>query len=443
MAAQANNATPVTIPGFARDNHSLVLNPYVAMSTTRAWTAHGYQCVPGELKGKALIFLLLFFEIFKLKKLGYNKNKCFELLVATIAHIKNRTSLDLFEMLVYINTKALSTISNYYSQLKHFMLFIYKSEQVSRTIALPRMNTKSKEDVLTAFFLFITHMSKRKSTVRGLIWEYVFERSFLREKRLHRGSILQIVSAAKFFSRIALGNPHDDTMHLDTLLFNGLNNNLMSAKKASMPFDSFRTAHEIVKNFLLSTDDTTEFLGYVLHTSLFFALRTNKAFLVTAEDFDFYNENDQYCPDIPSDISSVNLRVQNYKNQKYVDDEKVISVLSIPELDYFDPVRVIARFCITDFSQISLSSLYKLLQQRLKSFWINNTDLYEKNKDKRFSIGSFRVTTMMMMNAQNISIEDMKSLTFHRSAVLENIYLTKSRKHSQRRYAVAMKKALM
>ena len=135
-------------------------------------------------------------------------------------------------MMVYINTKALSTISNYYSQLKHFMLFIYKSEQVSRTIALPRMNTKSKEDVLTAFFLFITHMSKRKSTVKGLIWEYVFERSFLREKRLHRGSILQIVSAAKFFSRIALGNPHDDTMHLDTLLFNGLKRSYEAQKVA-------------------------------------------------------------------------------------------------------------------------------------------------------------------------------------------------------------------
>ena len=383
----------------------------------------------------------LFFLVLSLKESGYNANQVNRKLTDEVLSFSAHVNFDLLKIFIHMNAIKLSTIRTYFSHLRIFLRYLYRSKTISAKVKFPTIDLNTKSDMLQIFLYFCFFCHLEVISLRTTIWKYLFCKSFssTEKSNLSRNSIVTYCSGLIYFGKMFFFSVESDFPDIEGKFIRKLNATLLSANKATKPFDSYVTLQKFCQWGFKSSILQDKNFFFHLWMGFLFCLRPGAAFNLTLDDFTFFNGEGHLVDEVPYRISSVFLTVSSYKNRKFIDDTKVISMTSIPKLGILNPTRMILEFVHLDWSKLKKYSRYDYFHLKLNEFWKSHPELKRKNRNKKLSLGSPRMTMICLLEEMNLTIDEMRKITFHRSDCLQNVYLQKKKNTAQRKFVKKLK----
>ena len=334
-----------------------------------------------------------------------------------------------------LNSVEYSTIKNYISGLRQIIIFIRESRTYNKYI-----NTSisiATQFNAVAVFIDCIHKIHLKEDFIDIFWDFVLHKITMAQRKVQRNTVPNYWSAAQFFFQLYTSNTPYETPKLTKKALGKLKRMLPHYHQAADPLDSPHTVSTFVQEGINSTAIDENLYFYAATWFGFLAvLRPSEAYRLTQDNFTFFDQNEEEIKDIDSpEISKLLITIFQYKNRYHIDDTKTIMLDNWPQARILNPLHMCKILLKNQGNTNHLANAYKTWHGRWKTFWKRHPEKHAKNYKRKITVGSIRNTSMIFMNNKlNLTPEEMKRLTFHRSDVLQQEYLLKDIRDTQQKY---------
>ena len=383
----------------------------------------------------------LFIHINRHKRAGQTIAAIRALLFPSLRVFNNQTKIPMFKLLLHLNHIQAPSINNNLSAIRVFMRFVQTDPEFAAYLPQFITDFVSVESTVCAFCELLAKLIIDERDVIELYSQFIIYKVTEAEKTVAGGTVENYWHGLCYFAPLVTNNTTLQMPTIDQKMIQNFVRTIPPANRATDPFDSSETLLKLISEGFMGTASASKLYFWCIYILTYFTcIRIKAALKLRRKDFVIYDKDLRILPQlIPDEIDSFDVIVTNYKNVKNRGDSKSINVQSIPNLKHLNPTNILRTLFHVMHKAIKYKPASQLLRTELQSFFQRHQDIYQKNKHRRLLCGSARMTMMnTMAHKLNLSAEDMKRITYHRSDTLHKVYLRKDISESQKKFNNAL-----